>query len=71
MKRYDVTVIILLFVLTFKHVSMAALFLASKIEEVPKRSRDVINVFHHIEQVKRGKKGDPLPIAQKVFYKKF
>ena len=36
-------------------VGMACINLASKIEEAPRRMRDVINVFHHIKQVKAGK----------------
>ena len=34
---------------------MACLNLASKIEECPRRNRDVINVFHHIKQVRASK----------------
>lgn len=48
-----------------KQVSMASLFLAAKVEEVPKRSRDVINVFNHIDQIKSGKKPDPLPLSKR------
>ncbi|CAL1541055.1 unnamed protein product [Lymnaea stagnalis] len=33
-------------------VAMASIMLASKIEECPRRNRDVINVFHHIKQVR-------------------
>ena len=33
-------------------VSMACIHLASKIEEAPRRMRDVISVFHHIKQVR-------------------
>ncbi|CAG0925030.1 unnamed protein product [Notodromas monacha] len=41
--------------LPMEHTAMAALCLASKIEEAPRRIRDIINVFHHIRQVRARK----------------
>ncbi|XP_074654059.1 cyclin-L1-like isoform X2 [Tubulanus polymorphus] len=41
-------------------VAMACINLASKIEESPRRMRDVMNVFHHIKQVRSQKKIHPL-----------
>jgi cyclin L len=38
-----------------EHFAMGCLCLASKIEEAPRRVRDVINVFNHIKQVDSGK----------------
>ena len=39
----------------FDEVAMAALGLACKIEECPRRTRDIINVFKHIKQVRSGR----------------
>ena len=36
-------------------VAMACVNLAAKIEEDARRVRDVVNVFHHIKQVRSGK----------------
>lgn len=41
--------------LTFQHVSMACVHLASKIEEAPRRIRDVMNVFHRLRQLREKK----------------
>jgi hypothetical protein len=41
--------------LPFDIVAMSCLTLASKIEEAPRRNRDILNVFHHIKQVRSGK----------------
>lgn len=45
---------------------MASLYLASKVEEVQKRARDVINVFNHIEQLETKKKVEPLSLGSEV-----
>lgn len=41
---------------------MSCVCLASKIEEAPRRIRDVINVFHHIKQVRAQKPITPMII---------
>ncbi|UYV75542.1 CCNL1 [Cordylochernes scorpioides] len=51
-------------------VAMAAITLASKIEESPRRIRDVINVLHHIKQVRAGKTPQPLILDHNYFTQK-
>ncbi|XP_050414375.1 cyclin-L1 isoform X2 [Patella vulgata] len=45
-------------------VAMACTNLASKIEECPRRIRDVVNVFHHVKQVRSGRTIHPLILDQ-------
>lgn len=45
-------------------VAMSCVCLASKIEEAPRRIRDVINVFHHIKQVRAQKDIAPMILDQ-------
>ncbi|GBP64809.1 Cyclin-L2 [Eumeta japonica] len=44
--------------------AMGSVYLASKVEEKPCRIRDVINVFHHIKQVRAQKPITPLIVDQ-------
>ncbi|XP_022111330.1 cyclin-L1-like [Acanthaster planci] len=46
-------------------VAMACINLASKIEEAPRRIRDVINVFHHIRQKRNNRTIEPMVLDQK------
>lgn len=39
------------FISFFKHYVMACLLLASKIEEEPRKPRDVLNVYHRLKQI--------------------
>ncbi|MGH0182871.1 UNVERIFIED_CONTAM: hypothetical protein FKN15_010642 [Acipenser sinensis] len=45
-----------------QYIGMACLHLASKIEEEPRRVRDVLNVFHRLRQIKQRRKLSPLPL---------
>ena len=46
---------------SLQNVSIGALFLAAKVEESPRKVRDVLNVYHHLEQ-KRGGVSTPAPL---------
>lgn len=36
--------------------AMGSLFLAAKVEEVPRRATDVVNVFYRLDQIRRGER---------------
>ena len=43
-----------------QHIALGALFLATKVEESPRKMRDVLAVFMHLEQKRKGLKPQPL-----------
>ncbi|ELK19574.1 Cyclin-L2 [Pteropus alecto] len=49
---------------SMEHVSMACVHLASKIEEAPRRIRDVMNVFHRLRHLREKRKPVPLLLDQ-------
>ena len=42
-----------------RHFAMGALFLAAKVEEQPRKTRDVVNVANHLEQRRAGQAPQP------------
>lgn len=55
--------------LDYEHVVMAAIFLAAKVEECPRRIRDVLNCFHHIKQVKEKRKIQCMDFNGPLYFK--
>ena len=45
-----------------RHFAMGALFLAAKVEEQPRKTRDVVNVANHLEQRRAGQAPQPVDI---------
>ena len=52
----------------FQHVSMACLYLASKIEECFRKLRDIINVFYYVTQKKSGLTTEPLDYVGEYYF---
>ncbi|KAI6659051.1 Cyclin-L1-like [Oopsacas minuta] len=52
----------------FQHVSIACLYLASKIEECYRKLRDIINVFHYVTQKKSGLSTEPLEYVGEYYF---
>ncbi|XP_048581687.1 cyclin-L2 [Nematostella vectensis] len=48
--------------------AMACIFLAAKIEEAPRRIRDVINVFHYIKQKRNNRPIQPLEYMGNLYF---
>ncbi|CAM9256935.1 unnamed protein product, partial [Heterosigma akashiwo] len=48
-------------------VAMGCLFLSCKVEEKPKRLREILFVFHHISQVRRGEPITPLELGAQTY----
>jgi cyclin L len=48
---------------------MGAIFLAGKMDEVPKKLRDVINVFYHLKQKRSGRALIPLDLSSDEYWK--
>ena len=45
-----------------RHIALGALFLATKVEECPRKMRDVLAVFMHLEQKRKGLTPQPVDI---------
>ncbi|VUZ54822.1 unnamed protein product [Hymenolepis diminuta] len=48
----------------YEHYAMASIFLAAKIEEHPRRIREIINVFAHMKQAREGREFTPVMFDQ-------